>query len=182
MRTLAAAALCAALLAGCGGGGGDGGKAVARVGDETITQKQLDALVAHFRKEFQLEGRSFPKDGTRPFEQTRNELLRLLVYRVELKQAASRLGVEADANEIGKRLAASPGGEQEGNPGGDTFARDSVEAQLLTEGIFTKVTRGVTGATPAETSARRNRKMSAFLARLHRETKVRYEPGYAPGS
>ena len=133
------------------------------------------------RREFQLEGRSFPKDGTRPFEQTRNELLRLLVYRVELKQAASRLGVEADANEIGKRLA-SPGGEQEGNPGGDTFARDSVEAQLLTEGIFTKVTRGVTGATPAETSARRNRKMSAFLARLRRETKVRYEPGYAPGS
>jgi hypothetical protein len=180
VRTLAAAALCAALLAGCGGSG-DGGKAVAHVGGEAITRKQIDAVVAHFRREFQLEGRSFPKEGTRAFEQTRNELLRLLVYRVELGQAARRLGVEADANEIGKRLAAG-GGEQEGNSGGDSFARDSVEAQLLTEGIFTKVTRGVTGATPAETAARRNRKMADFLASLRRETKVRYEPGYAPGS
>jgi hypothetical protein len=105
VRTLAAAALCAALLAGCGGSG-DGGKAVAHVGGEAITRKQIDAVVAHFRREFQLEGRSFPKEGTRAFEQTRNELLRLLVYRVELGQAARRLGVEADANEIGKRLAA----------------------------------------------------------------------------
>jgi hypothetical protein len=181
VRTLAAAALSAALLAGCGGGGGDG-KAVAHVGGEAITQKQLDAVVAHFSKEFQLEGRSFPKEGTRAFEQTRNELLRLLVYRVELKQAARKLDVEADPNEIGKRLAAAPGSEQEGNSSGDTFARDSVEAQLLTEGIFTKVTRGVTGATTPETSARRNRTMADFLARLRRETKVRYEPGYAPGS
>ena len=179
MRTLAAATLCAALLAGCGGGGS---KAVAHVGDEAVTQAQLDAVVAHFRKEAQLEGRSFPEEGTTAFKQARSQLLELLVYRTELKQVARRLGVEADPNEIGKRLAAAGGGEQEGNPGGDTFARDSVEAQLLTEGVFTKVTRGVTGATPAETTARRNRKMSAYMARVQRDTKVRYEPGYAPGS
>jgi hypothetical protein len=180
VRTLAAATLCAALLAGCGGGGG--GKAVAHVGDEAVTETQLDAVVAHFRKEAQLEGRGFPEDGTTAFEQARSQLLELLVYRTELKQVARRLGVEADPNEIGKRLAAAGGGEQEGNPGGDTFARDSVEAQLLTEGIFAKITRGVTGATPAETTARRNRKMTAYMARVQRDTKVRYEPGYAPGS
>ena len=179
MRTLAAATLCAALLAGCGGGGS---KAVAHVGDEAVTQTQLDAVVAHFRKEAQLEGRSFPEEGTTAFKQARSQLLELLVYRTELKQVARRLGVEADPNEIGKRLAAAGGGEQEGNPGGDTFARDSVEAQLLTEGVFTKVTRGVTGATPAETTARRNRRMTAYMARVQRDTKVRYEPGYAPGS
>ena len=33
-----------------------------------------------------------------------------------------------------------------------------------------------------ERSARRNEKLAAYLARLQRETKVRYEPGYAPGS
>jgi hypothetical protein len=180
VRTLAAATLCAGLLAACGGGGG--GKAVAHVGDEAVTQTQLDAVVAHFRKETQLEGRSFPEEGTTAFKQARSQLLELLVYRTELKQVARRLGVEADPNEIGKRLAAAGGGEQEGNPGGDTFARDSVEAQLLTEGIFAKVTRGVTGATPAETTARRNRKMTAYMARVQRDTKVRYEPGYAPGS
>ena len=179
MRTLAAATLCAALLAGCGGGGS---KAVAHVGDEAITQTQLSAVVAHFRKEAQLEGRSFPEEGTTAFKQARSQLLELLVYRTELKQVARRLGVEAGPNEIGKRLAAAGGGEQEGNPGGDTFARDSVEAQLLTEKIFTKVTGGVTGATPAETTARRNRKMTAYMARVQRDTKVRYEPGYAPGS
>jgi hypothetical protein len=179
VRTLAAATLCAALLAGCGGGGSN---AVAHVGDEAVTQTQLDAVVAHFRKEAQLEGRSFPEEGTTAFKQARSQLLELLVYRTELKQVARRLGVEADPNEIGKRLAAAGGGEQEGNPGGDTFARDSVEAQLLTEGVFTKVTRDVTGATPAETTARRNRKMSAYMARVQRDTKVRYEPGYAPGS
>lgn len=180
MKGLAAAAFCAVLLAGCGGGGGD--RAVAHVGSDAITQNQLDAIVAHFRQEAQLEGKSFPQEGTTAFTQARSQLLELLVYRTELKQAARRLGVEADPNEIGKRLAAPGGGEQEGNPGGDTFARDSVEAQLLTEGIFAKVTRGVTGATPAERAARRNRKLAAYLAQVKRETKVRYEPGFAPGS
>lgn len=181
MRRLAAAVLGAALLAGCGGGDG-GNKAVAHVDGDAITREQLDAVVAHFRDEYRLEGRSFPKEGTAAFEQARSQLLGLLVYRTELRQAARRLGVEADPNEIGKRLAASRGGEQEGDAGGDAFARDSVEAQLLLEGIYAKVTRGVTGTTPAQTGARRNRKMAAFLARLRRETKVRYEPGYAPGS
>jgi hypothetical protein len=181
VKRLAAAALFAAVLAGCGGGGGD--KAVAHVGSDAITQKQLEAVVAHFRNEAQTEGRDFPQDRTTAFKQARSQLLDLLVYRTELKQAARGLGVEAAPNEIGKRLAAAVGGEeQEGNPGGDTFARDSVEAQLLLEGIYAKVTRGASGATPAQTAARRNRRMTAFLARVKRETKVRYEPGYAPGS
>ena len=40
----------------------------------------------------------------------------------------------------------------------------------------------MTGSTEAQRSARRNRRMAEFVARLERETKVRYEPGYAPGS
>lgn len=179
MKALGAAAFCAALLAGCGGSGG--GKAVAHVGDETITRKQLEAVVAHFRTVARNEGESFPNEGTRVFEQVRAQLLGLLVYRVELKQAARRLGVEADPNEIGKRLAAAGGGEQEGRSRGDTFARDSVEAQLLIEGIYAKVTRGVTGATAAQTLARKNQRMAAFLRRLRSGTEVRYEPGYGPG-
>ena len=46
-----------ALLAGCGGSGNG---TVAHVGDDTITQKQLDAVVAHFRTEAQREGTTFP--------------------------------------------------------------------------------------------------------------------------
>jgi hypothetical protein len=74
------------------------------------------------------------------------------------------------------------GGEEEGDTNGDTFARDSAEAELLKEGIAANVTRGITGKTLAERSARRNEALAKYLARLQRETTVRYEPGYAPGS
>ena len=178
MKLIAAVALSLALVAGCGGGGS---RTVAHVGGESISQEQLDALVAHFRTEAQREGKAFPKEGTEAFDAQRNQLLTLLVYRTELRQAADRLGVELDQNEVTERLAPSAGGEQEGDPGGDTYARETVETQLLLEGISEKVMRGAGGETKAERSARRNAKLAAFLARLQRETKVRYEPGYAPG-
>jgi hypothetical protein len=180
MSRVAFVAACVVLLAGCGGSGGG---AVAHVGGDTITTKQLDALVAHFQKEARAEGHDFPKSGTETYKQLQRHLLGLLVYRTELRQAAKRLGVTVDQDELSKRLTATQqGGEEEGDSNGDTFARDSVEAQLLTEGIAAKVTRGVTGKNAADTAARRNRKLAAFLDRLQRETDVRYEPGYAPGS
>jgi hypothetical protein len=180
MTRLALAALCVALVAGCGGGGS---KTVAHVGSQPITQQQLDALVQHFRREAQLEGKDFPKDGTSGFAQLRNQLLGLLVYRAELRQAANRLGVEVDQDAVSQRLAAAQsGGEEEGDANGDTYARDSIEAELLKEGIAAKVTRDVGGKTAAERAARRNQALAAYLARLQRETKVRYEPGFAPGS
>src|SRR3954469_8757559 len=180
MTRLALAALCVALLAGCGGGGS---KTVAHVGSEQITQQQLDALVQHFRREAQLEGKDFPKDGTTGFVQLRNQLLGLLVYRAELRQAADRRGVEVDQDAVNQRLAAAQtGGEEEGDANGDTYARDSIESELLKEGIAAKVTRDVGGKTPAERAARRNRALAAYLARLQRETKVRYEAGLGTGS
>jgi SurA-like N-terminal domain len=180
MTRLALAAIGLALLAGCGGGGD---KTVAEVGGQKLTQQQLDALVQHFRRQARLEGRDFPEEGTSGFVQLRNQLLGLLVYRTELQQAASRLGVTVSDAEVSKRLAAAPpGGEEEGDANGDTYARDSTEAELLKEGIAVKITRGVSGKTLAERSARRNEVLAAFLARLQRRTKVRYEPGYAPGS
>jgi hypothetical protein len=179
MSRVALVAACLVVLAGCGG---SGSKIVAHVDGDTITTEQLDALVAHFRKEAQAEGRPFPDSGTGAYKQLQSHLLGLLVYRTELKQAAKRLGVTVDQNELSKRLAATSSGEKEGDSGGDTFGRDSVEAQLLLEGIAAEVTRGVKGTSPADTAARRNRKLAAFLDRLQRQTNVRYEPGYAPGS
>ena len=83
------AALCLALLAGCGGGGD---KTVAEVGGQQVTQQQLDALVQHFRREAQQEGKDFPQEGTSGFVQLRNQLLGLLVYRTELQQAREAAG------------------------------------------------------------------------------------------
>ena len=142
MTRLAVPALCLAVLAGCGGGGE---KTVAEVGGQKVTQQQLDALVQHFRREAQQEGKDFPAEGTATFVQLRNQLLGLLVYRAELKQGAERLGVTVSDAELNKRLAAVPsGGEEEGGANGDTFAHDSAEAELLKDGIAAKVTRGVT--------------------------------------
>ena len=173
-------AICLVLLAGCGGGSD---KTVAEVGGQSVTRQQLDALVAHFRREYQQEGKDFPQEGTSGFVQLRNQLLGLLVYRTELEQAAAKLHVQVDQDELDRRLAAIPsGGEQEGDANGDTYARDTMQAELLKEGIAAKVTRNVTGKTAAERAARRNQALAAFLARLQRETTVRYEPGYAPGS
>jgi hypothetical protein len=181
MTRLAPAAIVLALLAGCGGGGD---KTVAEVGGQKVTQQQLDALVQHFRREAQAEGKDFPEAGTATFVQLRNQLLGLLVYRAELKQGAERLGVTVGDTEVSKRLAAAPAGsaEEEGDTNGDTYARDSAEAELLKEGIAAKVTRGITGKTLAERSARRNEALKNYLVRLQRETTVRYEPGYSPGS
>jgi hypothetical protein len=175
---IALAALTAVLLVGCGG---NGNPTVAKVGGESITQKQLDAVVAHFRSEAQREGKSFPDEKSARFKQLRNRLLGLLVYRTELSQAADRFGLTVTDSEISKRLVTPAGSEQEGSSG-DTLPRDSVASQILYERIFDRVTREVKAPTQAELSARRNKAMADFVARLQREAKVHYEPGFAPGS
>jgi hypothetical protein len=176
--TLALAAVVTGLLLGRGGGGD---KAVAHVGGEPITKHQLDAVVEHFRLEAKAEGTEFPAEESAAFQRTRNRLVGLLVYRTELRQAARRLDVQVSRVQVLKRMAAASTNEEEGT-GRDAFDYGSAEAQLLYEAIFRKVTRGVTAPKPAELAARRNETMSRYVARLRRETRVRYEPGYGPGS
>jgi hypothetical protein len=178
LRRITLLALACAVLAGCGGGD----KVVAHVGGEAVTQEQLDAVVAHFRDEARREGNSFPAEGSPAFRRVRNQLLKLLVYRTELEQAARRLGVTVSDDDLSRRLPAPQGGGEETESPGDSFPRDTVRAQLLYEGIFRKVTRDVKAPTPAELSERRNRAMAEYVSRLERETTVRYEPGFAPGS
>jgi hypothetical protein len=153
--------------------GGDGDPVVARVGSEPIHKSQLETVVRHFRLEAEAEGRPFPAESTPTGRQTRNRLLGVLVYRAELRQAARRLGIRVTRVQVLRRLNNSGGGE-EAKP--DAFAYGSVEAQLLYERIYAKVTRGIRQA------ARRNAAATRYVSRLQRETKVRYEPGYAPGS
>jgi len=170
VRALAAAAVCLVLFAGCGGGDDE---TVATVAGDEITTTQLDALADHFRAEAKREGKPFPQDGSAALAKLRNQLLGLLVYRTELRQAAERLGVQVRESEVARRL---PAREQEGDTQGDTYAHDTVENQIRLERLFAKVTQGEMSA------GERNTTWAQFLARLQRETKVRYEPGYGPGS
>lgn len=154
-------------------GGDHSNPPVAHVGGQAITRDALAALVDHFRRQAQAEGTPFPADGSARFRAVRSTLLGLLVYRAELEQAAARLGVTVTRLQVLGRLQHGSGDPAE--QARDRFDYDTARAQLLYEGIYTKVTRGV------EPAARRNRAMSRYLARLKRDTKVRYEPGYLPG-
>jgi hypothetical protein len=177
-----AAVLVAALVAGLvlRLTGGHGNPAVAHVGGQAIRRDQLDAVVTHFRKESASEGTPFPAESSPRFRALRNRLLALLVYRLELRQAAARLGIHVSSAQVVGRLRSS-GPTDPDQLAVDSFQYDSVEAQLLLEAISRRVTRSIHGRTPSELAARRNRALAAFLARVKRETKVRYEPGYAPG-
>lgn len=157
--------------------GGD--PAVAHVGREPIRKSQLETVIRHFRLEAQAEGRQFPSESSPAGRRTRDRLLGLIVYRTELRQAARRLGVRVTRVQVLRRLRTASGGE-EANP--DAFAYGSAEAQLLFEALYRRVTRDVKAPSQAELSARKNAAMKRFVDRLQRETKVRYEPGYAPGS
>ena len=160
--------------------GRDGNPTVARVGGEPITRTQLSAVVDHFQLEAKGEGKPFPDEDSAAFRRVRNRLLGLLVYRAELRKAAGRLGVGVTRLQVLKRLQSAGAPDPEGAER-DSFEYGSAETQLLYERIFEKVTRSVAAPTPAELAARRNAAMARYVARLRRETQVRYEPGYAPG-
>ena len=91
----------------------------------------------------------------------------------EVNKEVEQLGVTVKESEVARRL---PTGQEEGDTHADTFAHDTVENQIRVERLFARVTSGEMSA------GERNTTWAEFLARLRRETKVRYEPGYGPGS
>jgi hypothetical protein len=116
IRVLALATV--AVLAGCGGGT----KVLARVGDQEVTQQQVDDAVAYLEHEAQLEGRPFPEQGTPERKQAEHDLVDLLIRRARL------------------------GGEEEGAnpPPGTAFHEATVRAAILYGRLFERVTRDVT--------------------------------------
>jgi len=181
--------LVALACAGAGCGGDDHGRAVAHVGGTAITGDRLDAAIDQLRADRRRKGEveEFPEVGSRGYANLRDSVLGLLVFHVELEQAAERLGVEVGDDEVERLIDAgggAPGEDEAGSLGREAreFARESVRAQLLYQRIYSKVTRGITGGNAAERLAQRRRAMSRFVARLRKRAQVRYEPGYAPGS
>src|SRR5439155_24524246 len=134
-------------------GGSSSDKPVAHVGGEPITTSQLEAVVAHFRTEAQQEGKPFPAESTDAGRRTRNKLLGLLVYRVELRQAARRLGLTVTPLQVLKRLQVFAGSEEANR---DSFAYGSAATQLLFEAIFRKYTGNAKPPKRTELAARRN--------------------------
>lgn len=156
---------------------------VAFVGDTAIAREQLDAAIEQLRADRRRKGEEeeFPDRGSRGYRNLRDSVLALLVFQAELQQAAARLGIRVDDDEVEQLIEAGGGAPGEGEGGSlgreaRELARESIRAQLLYQRIYVKVTRSVTAP------ARRRAMMSRFIARMRESARVRYEPGYAPGS
>jgi SurA-like protein len=162
---------------------------VAFVGETAVSREQLDASIEQLRADRRRkgEGEEFPERGSVGYRHLRDSVLGLLVFQAELRQAAERLGIRVRDDEVDRLIDAGGGapGEEEGGSLGRAareIARDSVRAQLLYQRIYEQVTSSVTAPTAAERSAQRRAAMARFIAHMKKTARVRYEPGYAPGS
>jgi hypothetical protein len=156
------AVLLLALVAGC-----SDSETVARVGDEKISEERVEQFVEHFEEEFKREGKEFPEKGSEGYEAAERRLLGLLVFRAQLEQAAEKLGIRIDEEEVEERLnhLAEPGEEVEGEEG-EAFFENAITIQLLRE----KVAAKLGGLDP----------LNEWIAKVRREIAVEYEDGWAP--
>jgi parvulin-like peptidyl-prolyl isomerase len=143
------------VAAGCGGGGSTKvpGDAVAVVGKDKITRADFDAAIARSKRGYKQQHRAWPKAGTQQFQQIQQSALSFLVQLQELEQKAKQLGVTVTDKQISdrlgqltKQLGGTKNLEKQAKAQGLTMqdVRDIVvRPQLLSEGIYKKVTTGV---------------------------------------
>ena len=157
MRYLLAVLPVAALLAlgaGCGGGSSGVGKGVvAVVGGNTITRAEFDQLLGQAERSYKAQRRQFPKAGSSEYRALQDQAVQFLVQRAEFAQKAKELGVSVADQQVEDRLNQVKkqyfGGskkryeaqlKQQGLT--DAQVRQDIRAQLVSEGIFKKVTSG----------------------------------------
>jgi parvulin-like peptidyl-prolyl isomerase len=158
MRRIALIAftLVALLAAGCGGtttatlGADD----VAVVGSKEVTKEQFQDLMAQAEKTYKAQKRPFPKPGSTEYEQLKGQAITFLVQRAEFEQEAEEMGVEVSDEKVNDRIEQlkkqfydgkderyRKALEQQGLT--EEQAREQVRAQLISEGLFKKVTDDV---------------------------------------
>jgi parvulin-like peptidyl-prolyl isomerase len=141
-----------AALAGCGGESAKlASDDVAVVGSEHIQKSDFDALLTQAKQSFKQQNRPFPKAGTSDYATIRNQAVTLLTQQAERAQKAKDMGVEVSDKDVDKRLAAikkqyfhgsQKSYEQQLKKQGltDEQVRRDIKAQLISDGIFKKVT------------------------------------------
>jgi parvulin-like peptidyl-prolyl isomerase len=150
---LAAAALAAVTLvaAGCGGSDEIPADAVAVVDGTSITRSSLDGLLARAKKSYTAQKRAFPKAGTSEYQSLQTQAVAYLVQREEYAREADKLGIDVTDQQIAKKVDEVKkqyfGGSQAKFEKGladqgytKATLEDDIRSQLLTEGIYKKVT------------------------------------------
>jgi parvulin-like peptidyl-prolyl isomerase len=153
---LAAAALAAvtAVAAGCGGADEVPPDAVAVVDGTTIKKASLDELLARTKKTYAAQKRQFPKAGTAEYQSLQTQAVAFLVQREEYAREANKLGVDVTDAQVQKKIddirkQYFGGNEKKFEAGLKAQAytlaalRDDARAQLLSEGIYNKITNDV---------------------------------------
>jgi foldase protein PrsA len=159
-------------VAGCGGGGGSKkgatsttksvkgctakltSTAVATVCNAAITKAQFGDVVQQAKRNYKLQNKPFPAAGSPDYEKLAGQIMAFLVQRSELEQKAMELGVTVTDKQVGDRLKQIKkqyfGGsdqryQQQLKKQGytDSEVRGDVRAQLISDGIYKKVTASV---------------------------------------
>jgi foldase protein PrsA len=150
---LAAAALAAVTLvaAGCGGSDEVPTNAVAVVDGSSITRASLDELLTRAKLSYAAQKRSFPKAGTSEYQTLQTQAVAYLVQRQEYASEAEKLGIQVKDTQIAKKVGQVrkqyfsdnqakfvQGLKEQGYT--EATLREEIRSQLLTEGIYDKVT------------------------------------------
>ena len=139
-------------LVGCGGSERVPADAVAVVDGRPVPKSEYDALLAQARRSYENQKREFPKAGSQEYQTLRSQVVRLLVQRAQFEQEADELGIEVTEKQVDARLERIIGQYF----GGDLKryraqlrtqglteqqVRAEIRAQIVSEGIFNKVTK-----------------------------------------
>jgi peptidyl-prolyl cis-trans isomerase C len=171
---LAAAALAAitVVAAGCGGSDEVPADAVAVVDGATISRATLDDLLARAKKSYVAQKRAFPKAGTSEYQTLQTQAVAFLVQRAEYAREAEQLGVKITDAQIAKKVDEVKkqyfGGSQSKFEKGleeqgytEASLREDIRSQLITEGIYNKVT-GDVKVTDADVKAYYDKNQSTY--------------------
>jgi parvulin-like peptidyl-prolyl isomerase len=144
----------AAVLAGCGSSSNVPSSAVAKCGNQTISNDQYNSLIDQAKRSYKVQKRAFPKAGSTEYETLKNQAVGYLVQRCEFADEANKLGIKISDKQVADRLA-----QIKKQYFGSSEARykkqlktqglseqqvtDDIKAQLVSELIFKKVTGNV---------------------------------------
>jgi foldase protein PrsA len=173
----------AVLAAGCGGSSTASlaSDDVAVVGSKEVTKDQFQALMDRAKKSYDAQKRSFPKAGSTEYEQLKGQAITFLVQRAEIAEQAEKMGVDVSDAKVDKEIERYKkqfyGGsteryekavKQQGLT--DDQAREEIRAQLVSQGVFNKIT-GEIKITDGDIKAYYNSHKSQYVQPESREVR-----------
>jgi foldase protein PrsA len=148
----------ALFVAGCGGGAAGLSSAdVAVVGNQHVTKTQFDQAMSQQKRSLKTQGQPVPKAGTTQYSSLKTQVLSVLIQNAEFENEAGKLGVKVTDKDVQTQLDTIKkqyfGGDEKryraqlkSQGYTDADVRSQIRMQLLSQGLFNKVTADVTAS------------------------------------